>query len=177
MFIVHKASQVSKRHLRSLLDDLRGHVDALLLSEGDIDGLQMVMDAGFEQVTEVWPSMAEADMQRAVSFASAFIYLQSAPRTGGRLHAWHEIANAVSAVKALTDVPVCCGFGIRTPEHVRQFARLTGCDGVIVGSEILRRLESCSDERLPECFRAIERYLHAMVTSAISEPEELIPPC
>ena len=115
LFIVHKASQVSKQRLRELLDDLRGHADALLLSEGDADGFKMVKDAGFDLATEVWPSMAESEMQEVVSFASAFIYLQSAPKTGATLHPWHEIADAVAAVKALTDVPVCCGFGIRSP--------------------------------------------------------------
>jgi tryptophan synthase alpha chain len=123
----------------------------------------MVRDAGFELATEVWPSMPESEMQKATSFASAFIYLQSAPRTGAILHPWQEITDAVAAVKALTDVPVCCGFGIRTPENVKQLARLTGCDGVIVGSELLGRLEHCRDDQPADCMTEIERYLETMV--------------
>jgi tryptophan synthase alpha chain len=34
----------------------------------------------------------------------------------------------------MTDVPVCVGFGISTPEQAKQVA--AGADGVIIGSKI-----------------------------------------
>ena len=46
-------------------------------------------------------------------------------------------------VRALSPLPVCAGFGVRTPEQVRA---LSGhADGVIVGSALVEELEARRD--------------------------------
>ncbi|HEX6381887.1 MAG TPA: tryptophan synthase subunit alpha, partial [Acidimicrobiia bacterium] len=37
-----------------------------------------------------------------------------------------------------TDLPLCVGFGVSRPEHVRELREVA--DGVIVGSALVRRL-------------------------------------
>ena len=45
----------------------------------------------------------------------------------------------VKQVKAVRDIPCAVGFGISTPEQAAQIARF--CDGVIVGSAIVKIVE------------------------------------
>ena len=42
-------------------------------------------------------------------------------------------------MKSLTDIPVAVGFGISSHEQVERFSRI--CDGVVVGSAIVRQVE------------------------------------
>ena len=47
--------------------------------------------------------------------------------------------------QALSPIPVCAGFGIRTREQVARFARHV--DGVVVGSALVEALERGEDVR------------------------------
>jgi tryptophan synthase alpha chain len=55
--------------------------------------------------------------------------------TGLQQAAQVSIEEAVSRLKAGTDLPVAVGFGIRTPEQAANIARVA--DGVVVGSAIV----------------------------------------
>jgi len=59
--------------------------------------------------------------------------------TGVRAKLSQTIASDVRRARRLTDQPVCVGFGISTPDHVRTVAKVA--DGVIVGSAIVREIE------------------------------------
>jgi tryptophan synthase alpha chain len=50
----------------------------------------------------------------------------------------------VRTARELGDAPVCVGFGISTPEHVREVGRYA--DGVVVGSAIVNRI-TAADSR------------------------------
>jgi tryptophan synthase alpha chain len=45
----------------------------------------------------------------------------------------------VRAVRAISNVPVCVGFGVSTPEHAARIAAFA--DGVVVGSAVVDRIE------------------------------------
>jgi tryptophan synthase alpha chain len=47
----------------------------------------------------------------------------------------------IRRIKGLTDVPVCVGFGVSSPEHARTIAQ-AGADGVIIGSRLVGMIES-----------------------------------
>jgi tryptophan synthase alpha chain len=58
---------------------------------------------------------------------------------------FHEgIESFLETVRRASRVPVCVGFGISSREHAERFAGL--CDGVIVGSAIVKQVE----EALPD---------------------------
>ena len=42
----------------------------------------------------------------------------------------------------MTDLPLCVGFGVSRPEHVRELREVA--DGVIVGSALVRKLEAAT---------------------------------
>ncbi|MGZ2416097.1 tryptophan synthase alpha subunit [Staphylococcus caledonicus] len=50
-----------------------------------------------------------------------------------------ELKEKLHKIKEYTSIPVVAGFGIRTPEHVRSIAAVA--DGIVIGSEIVRRIE------------------------------------
>ena len=63
---------------------------------------------------------------------------KSIPITGERDKLPADLADNVKALKALTDRPVCVGFGISKPEHVQQLSGVA--DGAIVGSALVKRI-------------------------------------
>jgi tryptophan synthase alpha chain len=50
-----------------------------------------------------------------------------------------QLEENVARIRAVSDVPVCVGFGISTPEQAAQVAR--HADGVVVGSALVERIE------------------------------------
>jgi tryptophan synthase alpha chain len=62
--------------------------------------------------------------------------------TGARAAVATELRAGVARVRAVSDVPVCVGFGVSTPEQIREIA--TYADGVVVASAIIDRMERVS---------------------------------
>ncbi|NBR79479.1 MAG: tryptophan synthase subunit alpha, partial [Alphaproteobacteria bacterium] len=54
------------------------------------------------------------------------------------------VAENVARIKGQTDLPVCVGFGIRTPEQAQDIA--AQADGVVVGSALVDTLAENLDE-------------------------------
>ncbi|WP_204516821.1 tryptophan synthase subunit alpha [Brevibacillus fulvus] len=72
--------------------------------------------------------------------ASGFIYcVSSLGVTGARSQLRSDLAEFVQKVKASSGLPAAVGFGISTPEQVREVAAFS--DGVIVGSAIVQQIE------------------------------------
>lgn len=82
------------------------------------------------------PTSDEARLPRVVGGASGFVYYVSiAGITGTASASSDTIADAVTRIRALTDVPVCVGFGIKTAEQAAEVARVA--DGAVIGSSIV----------------------------------------
>jgi tryptophan synthase alpha chain len=80
--------------------------------------------------------------ERAVKIAersSGFIYFVSVTGiTGERQELPPGLLDQVQWLRQRTDLPICIGFGISQPEHVRKLAPVA--DGIIVGSALVRRI-------------------------------------
>ncbi len=59
--------------------------------------------------------------------------------TGERKDLPPELLDHLRWLHTQTELPLCVGFGVSKPEHVRMLK--PAADGVIVGSAIVRRLE------------------------------------
>jgi tryptophan synthase alpha chain len=70
--------------------------------------------------------------------------------TGARAELSRGIEDAIRGVRTASDVPVCVGFGVSTPEHAARIAEFA--DGVVVGSALIDRLEAA-----PSAADAVER--------------------
>ena len=62
--------------------------------------------------------------------------------TGTGSATMEHIEEAVARLRRHTQLPVCIGFGIRTPEHAANIARLA--DGAVVGSAFVDLIEKAS---------------------------------
>jgi tryptophan synthase alpha chain len=63
--------------------------------------------------------------------------------TGGMGGQAAEVTAYLDRVKSVSKLPVCAGFGVRTPEQVRNLGG--HADGVIVGSALIEHLEAGLD--------------------------------
>lgn len=102
---------------------------------------------GIELVLLTTPTTPTDRMKAIVDAAEGFVYLVSAVGvTGTRASVSGKVQALLWDIKEATTKPVAVGFGISTPEHVKQVAGW-GADGVIVGSAIVRLL---GDAKSPE---------------------------
>ena len=84
--------------------------------------------------------------ERAVEIATrctGFVYLIARAGITGEQQDAPEIAGRVAALREVTELPIACGFGISTAEHVR--AVVEHADAAIVGSALVRRVSGSQD--------------------------------
>lgn len=85
-------------------------------------------------VTPVTPPARTVAIARS---GSGFLYFVSVTGTTGmRAKLDSSIAPRIRAIRKLTSLPICVGFGISSPELAAQAAEIS--DGVIIGSRILQ---------------------------------------
>ncbi|MFQ5462560.1 MAG: tryptophan synthase subunit alpha [Phycisphaerae bacterium] len=94
----------------------------------------------------------QADRQvEIIDQSSGFIYqVAVAGTTGERNGLSKTLEHEVSNLRRITRLPICVGFGVSSPEHVREVCGFA--DGAIVGSAIVRRIREGID-----CGRAGEK--------------------
>jgi len=79
------------------------------------------------------------------NLSGPFIYYQSLVGvTGERDQLPPDLTRQVAELGEQTGKPICVGFGIATPDHVRTVCGVA--DGAIVGSAIVRRINAAVDE-------------------------------
>ena len=70
---------------------------------------------------------------------SGFVYYVSITGITGAAEAVAgDVGPEVARIKAASDLPVCVGFGVKTPERAAEIARVA--DGVVVGSAIVDQI-------------------------------------
>jgi len=94
---------------------------------------------------------------RAVQIAktsTGFLYCVSVTGiTGEREKLPEELLGQIAWLRRQTDLPLCVGFGISKPEHVRMLRDVA--DGVIVGSALVRKLEQAKSRPIEEVLQDI----------------------
>jgi tryptophan synthase alpha chain len=114
------------------------------------------------------PNSSEERIKRICAQASGFVYYVSLKGVTGAGHLdAAEVETRVRAIKALTDLPVGVGFGIRDAETAARLAAVS--DAVVVGSALINTLEASMDtpSRIPEEVAAL---LASMRTAMDARP-------
>jgi tryptophan synthase alpha chain len=95
--------------------------------------------ADFSLIQLITPTTPRDRALQIAERTTGFIYYVSvAGITGERTELPPQIVDNVRWLHEQTPLPICIGFGISRPEHVRMLAPVA--DGLIVGSAIVRRI-------------------------------------
>lgn len=91
---------------------------------------------GLQAIFIVAPTTPPARIAAIAKVAAGFIYYVSRSGvTGERSDLATDLAASVAEIRRHTDLPICVGFGISSPEQVRTVAQVA--DGVVVGSALV----------------------------------------
>lgn len=118
----------------------------------------------FKLIQLVTPTTDRERARRIVQSSTGFVYCVSVTGiTGGQATLAPTLLEQLAWLRTRTDLPLCVGFGISTPEHVRVLR--DHADGVIVGSAFIRQLEKPGSraevcERLARLARSLGEALH-----------------
>ncbi len=86
------------------------------------------------------PTTPSSRIASIAKSAEGFVYYVSRLGvTGAQAEIATGIGEQVAAIKAVTEVPVCVGFGVSNPEQAATVASMA--DGVVVGSAIVKLIE------------------------------------
>jgi tryptophan synthase alpha chain len=118
-------------------------VDGLLILDLPPDEVDSNADfstnSPLRRIRLIAPTTPEIRIAKLTAGAGGFIYYVSREGvTGERADVADSLGERVEAIRAHTTLPIAVGFGISTPEQVRQVAAVA--DGVVVGSAIVKKM-------------------------------------
>ena len=97
----------------------------------------------FKLILLVSPTTAAHRIDTIVKACSGFVYVVSLVGiTGERAVISPEIEALLGRLRNATDLPLCVGFGVSQPIHVKMLR--DHCDGVIVGSALVKELDKAT---------------------------------
>jgi tryptophan synthase alpha chain len=133
---------------RFLTDAKSAGVDGLIIvdlpPEEDTELCLPTMRVGLNFIRLATPTTDDKRLPAVLANTSGFVYYVSITGITGAAGADAAVVGeAVSRIKRHTQLPVCVGFGIRTPEAARGIAE--HADGAVVGSALVDALRASLD--------------------------------
>ena len=131
-----------------LVDAKLAGVDGLIIvdlpPEEDVELCLPAMTAGLNFIRLATPTTDDKRLPAVLANTSGFVYYVSITGITGSASADSSaVGAAVARIKRHTHLPVCVGFGIRTPEAARRIA--ANADGAVVGTALVDALRASLD--------------------------------
>ena len=131
-----------------LTDAKSAGVDGLIIvdlpPEEDTELCLPAMKAGLNFIRLATPTTDDKRLPAVLANTSGFVYYVSITGITGSASAdAATVGDAVGRIKRHTKLPVCVGFGIRTPEAARGIAQ--NADGAVVGTALVEALRASLD--------------------------------
>jgi tryptophan synthase alpha chain len=118
----------------------------------------------FSLIQLVTPTTPRDRAKWIAARTTGFLYYVSVTGiTGERTELPREIVDNVAWLRTQTELPICIGFGVSRPEHVRLLAPVA--DGLIVGSAIVRRVAEASQRPRAEVLHEIGDYVGELLAA------------
>ncbi len=115
-----------------------------------------------KNITLIAPTSPAERIESLAKQSQGFIYaLSRTGVTGAQAAPSQSIGATVHAIKQHTDVPVCVGFGINTPDQAAMVASVS--DGVIVGSAIVNQIAENADKSPQELATIIGTFVKPLI--------------
>ncbi len=110
----------------------------------------------------VAPTSQDGRIKANSKASSGFVYyLALTGITGTQKAVASSVVKQISHIKRFTQKPVCAGFGISTPQQVKDIGR--AADGVIVGSAIVKYIDRHKKNR--DLVGMVTRYVRSLAKS------------
>jgi tryptophan synthase alpha chain len=137
----------------------------------EAEGLaRLAAERDFKLIQLVTPTTPRDRAVRIARLSTGFLYCVSVTGiTGERDRLPPQLPDQLAWLRTQTDLPLCVGFGISKPEHVRLLRGLA--DGVIVGSALVRRLEHAATRPADQVVRDLADLAQALA-GALNPPAE-----
>ena len=117
--------------------------------------------AGIDFIRLATPTTDDVRLPAVLQNTSGFVYYVSITGiTGAAAADAGAVGPAVERIKKATDLPVCVGFGVRTPEAAAAIAAVA--DGVVVGSAIVDAVASDGAEAALDLTRRLAAGAHSV---------------
>ena len=131
-----------------LADAKSAGVDGLIVvdlpPEEDTELCLPALKAGLNFIRLATPTTDDKRLPAVLANTSGFVYYVSVTGiTGGAAADSKVVGDAVARIKRHTKLPVCVGFGIRTPDAARAIAERA--DGSVVGTALVDALRGSLD--------------------------------
>ena len=128
----------------------RAGVDGLIIvdlpPEEDDELCLPAMQGGLNFIRLATPTTDDKRLPEVLNNTSGFVYYVSITGiTGAAAPQKQAVAENIARIKNHTHLPVCVGFGIRTPEQAAAMA--DSADGVVVGSALVDIIAETADNR------------------------------
>jgi tryptophan synthase alpha chain len=129
---------------------------------GDLARLAAQRD--FKLIQLVTPTTPHKRATAIVQQSTGFVYCVSvAGITGERDRLPPELLEQLRWLRTQTSLPLCVGFGVSKPEHVRMLTE--AADGVIVGSALVRRMEEAGKRPIAELVREVGEFAQTLAAA------------
>ncbi|MEJ5080270.1 MULTISPECIES: tryptophan synthase subunit alpha [unclassified Ochrobactrum] len=134
---------------RFLADAKTSGIDGFIIvdlpSEMDKELCIPATAAGLNFIRLTTPTTDDKRLPKVLHNSSGFVYYVSMNGiTGSAIADTSRVADAVRHIKKSTDLPICVGFGVKTPEQAAAIAE--AADGVVVGTAIVNAVALELDE-------------------------------
>jgi tryptophan synthase alpha chain len=147
------------------------------LWDGDDPLRTLCLAAGLDLIPLITPTTPPERVARIAQQASGFIYYVSvAGVTGERTGLPEDLARNLARLRRESPIPVCVGFGISQPAQVEELR--AHCDGVIVGSAIVKRIAALSESNgvgVPatraQVLAEIDQFVAALIAAGSQFPQ------
>lgn len=144
-------------------------VDGVLLTDLCIEEAEepvhKLRQHGLDTVFLAAPTSTGQRLRLVAEHSSGFVYLVSRTGVTGEQASLSDAAAPLTKrMRDLTSLPLAVGFGISTPEHVAEVARVA--DGIVVGSAIVRQIEAGAQN--PDLAGQVEAFTRRL-TAPLSE--------
>ena len=112
---------------------------------------------GLDLVIMVAPTSTDARIAEITAHSAGFVYCVSLTGVTGGRTALPDLGAYIGRVRATTTLPIVVGFGVSTPEHVRQVGEVA--DGAAIGSALIAHLDAVPAAKRPAAAETFMRRL------------------
>jgi tryptophan synthase alpha chain len=159
---------------RFLNDAATAGLDGMIVPDLPVEESESMMNRatprGLKLIQLITPTTPRERAVEIARLTTGFLYYVSvAGITGERKRLPPDLIENVAWMRTQTDLPICIGFGISSPEQIKELAPVA--DGLIVGSALVRRLGDALNRPRDEVVKEIGQFvgeLAAAIPSGVS---------